>query len=96
MTLSALTEKLRKRVVEYRHDNRINTKINSPLNYIEIALGLTELAIDKNRPIAVEEEFWFKESWNIIHQLDRTEWDDIIDLYRSLAFKLGERNWFRN
>ena len=96
MTLGALSEKLRKRVTELRHDNRMHTKINAPLITIEIALGLTELAINKSRPISPEEEHWFHESWNIINQLERTEWDDIIDLYRSLAFKMGERNWFRN
>lgn len=95
MTLGALSEKLRKRVTELRHDSRMQTKINAPLITIEIALGLTELAIDKNRPVSPLEELWFTESWNIIDQLERTEWDDIIDLYRSLAFKMGERNWFR-
>ncbi|HRF77559.1 MAG TPA: hypothetical protein PLJ00_02925 [Chitinophagales bacterium] len=96
MTLGALSEKLRKRVTELRHDSRMQAKINAPLITIEIALGLTELAIDKNRPVSPDEEHWFHESWNIINQLERTEWDDIIDLYRSLAFKMGERNWFRN
>lgn len=95
MTLAALTDKLRKRITEYRHDNRMQSKINSPLNTIEIALALTEFALDKGRPIAVEEEHWFNESWNIIHKLEGTDWDDIIDLYRNLAYKLGERNWFR-
>lgn len=95
MTLAAIAEKLRKRTTEYRHDTRGDTQINMPIIIVEIALGLTELAIDTNRPIAQDEEDWFNESWNIIHRLEKTEYEDIIDLYRSLKFKLNERNWFR-
>ncbi|MFI5171618.1 MAG: hypothetical protein ACHQFW_04465 [Chitinophagales bacterium] len=95
MTLAAIAERLRKRLTEYRQANRFNTKINTPISMIEIALNLTELAIDRNRPIDPAEEIWFKESWSIIQPLEKTEWEDIIDLYRNLAFKLNERNWFR-
>lgn len=95
MTLAGITERLRKRMIEYRYTNRFNTKINSAIIYIETALNLTELAIDRNRPIEISEEQWFNESWTIIQPLEKTEWEDIIDLYRSLAFKLKERNWFR-
>ncbi|MBK7036084.1 MAG: hypothetical protein KBF42_10305 [Chitinophagales bacterium] len=95
MTLAALAEKLRKRLTEYRQTNRFDTKINSAINCIEIALGLTEFALDKSRPIEVYEESWFEESWTIIKPLEDTEWEDIIDLYRTLGFKLKERNWFR-
>ncbi len=95
MTLAAVAEKLRKRTTEYRQENRMETKINTPIIIVEIALGLTELAIDRNRAIAQDEEDWFNESWNIIHRLEKTEYEDIIDLYRNLKFKLSERNWFR-
>ena len=95
MTLAALTEKLRKRLTEYRHTNRFDTKINSAINCIETALNLTEFALDKNRPVEPFEEHWFHESWSIIKPLEDTEWEDIIDLYRTLGFKLKERNWFR-
>lgn len=95
MTLAAIAEKLRKRTTEYRQTQRLDTQINTPLIIVEIALGLTELAIDRNRAISEDEEDWFNESWNIIHRLEKTEFEDIIDLYRSLKFKLNERNWFR-
>lgn len=95
MTLSGVTGQLRKRLTEYRHTNRFDTKIHAPINMIENALNLTEFAIDKNRPIAVDEEFWFDGGWELIHKLERTEWDDIVDLYRELGYKVKERNWFR-
>ena len=95
MTLAGLTERLRKRLIEYRYTNRFDTKINSAIIYIETALNLAELAIALSRPIEISEEQWFNESWTIIQPLEKTEWEDIIDLYRSLAFKLKERDWFR-
>lgn len=95
MTLSGIAEKLRKRLTEYRQAHRIDTKINSAINVIEIALNFTEFALDKSRAVEVYEEHWFMESWIIIQPLEDTEWEDIIDLYRTLGFKLKERNWFR-
>lgn len=95
MNLAATTERLRKRLIEYRYTNRFDTKIHAEINTIEMALNFAELAIDKRRPVAVEEEHWFTETWSAIHTLDKPEWTDIIDLYRNLGFKLRERNWFR-
>lgn len=95
MTLSAVVERLRKRMVEFRYSTRFDTKINATINSIEMSVNLTELAIDQKRAVMPEEEIWFHESWNMIHRLERTEWEDIIDLYRTLEFKIKERNWFR-
>jgi hypothetical protein len=86
---------LRKRLTEYRHTNRLDSKIQAHINIIETALNLTEMAIDKGRSISTEEEYWFTGGWGMIHQLERTEWDDLVDLYRELGFKVKERNWFR-
>ncbi|MBC8047613.1 MAG: hypothetical protein H7Y00_12510 [Fimbriimonadaceae bacterium] len=96
MTLAAITNILRKRITEYRHNNRINTSINEAINLIEIALNVTELGISNNRAIEISEEHWFEPDWKIIYALEKTEWDDLIDLYRELDFKVKERNWFRS
>ncbi len=95
MTLSATVERLRRRLIEYRFSNRFNTKIHTQINIIETALNLAEMGIDKNRTIQENEEHWFNESWDVIHILEKTEWEDILDLYRNMGFKLKERNWFR-
>ncbi|HMX04858.1 MAG TPA: hypothetical protein PK511_06260 [Chitinophagales bacterium] len=95
MTLGALTDKLRKRIVEFRWKHRFETKVSPAINFIEMALNITELAMVKSRPIDILEEHWFHEGWPVIHTLEDTEWEDIIDLYRTLTFKVQERNWFR-
>ncbi|MFN0276177.1 MAG: hypothetical protein ACKVPJ_10550 [Chitinophagales bacterium] len=95
MTLSAITNILRKRITEYRHTNRANSSIHEAINMIEIALNITELSISTARAVTETEESWFEPDWKIIHSLEKTEWDDLIDLYRELAYKVKERNWFR-
>ena len=95
MTLAGITSLLRKRLTEYRHAQRFDTKMHAPINIMETALNITELAIDKSRPIKPDEEYWFDEAWPLIHKLEMTEWDDLVDLYRELGFKVKERNWFR-
>ncbi len=95
MTLAAITQMLRKRLVEYMFDNKRTQRIQPAINIIEIALCIAELGIEKQRQIAPEEEHWFNESWDIIKTLEKTDWEDIIDLYRNLEFKVKERNWFR-
>ncbi|MBC8173401.1 MAG: hypothetical protein H7X71_05780 [Chitinophagales bacterium] len=95
MTLASITNICRKRITEYRHNNRVNTSINEAINLLEIALNITELGISKNRPVEITEEQWFEPDWKIIYALEKTEWDDLIDLYRELIYKVQERNWFR-
>jgi len=95
MTLAAIANILRKRITEFRHSNRVNAGINEAVNRIEIALNISELGISKNRIIEISEEIWFEPDWKIIHTLERTEYDDLIDLYRELIYKVEERNWFR-
>lgn len=96
MTLAAVVELLRKRLEEYRHANRMHTRIQAPVNILEIALNIAELAIDKNRPLSDEDVQWFRESWQVIHCFENTEWEDLTDLYRTLTHKMEERNWFRS
>lgn len=96
MTLSAVAEKLRKRVTEYRWQKRFDLKVSPAANFIEMALNLTEMALVKQRPVTTDEEQWFHEGWPVIHILEDTEWEDMIDLYRTMTFKLEERNWFRH
>ncbi len=95
MTLSAIVGKLRKRIVEYRWHKRFDTQMYAAVDYIEIALNLAELSIIQQRAISTEEEYWFHEAWPVVHTLEDTEWEDIIDLYRTMAYKLAERNWLR-
>jgi hypothetical protein len=95
MTLAAIANILRKRLSYYRHTNRANTSINEAVNCIEIALNITELGISANHPIDKPDEKWFQPDWSIILALDKTEWDDMSDLYRELCYKVKERNWFR-
>lgn len=96
MTLAGVADKLRKRIVEYRWKHRLDTQIHPAINFIETALNLAELGILRTRPISIDEESWFHEGWPVIQKLEDTDWEDIIDLYRTLTFKLEERNWFRN
>lgn len=96
MTLGAVVSKLRRRVIEYRWHTRFETKMHQAVDYIEIALNLAELSIVQNRAISTEEESWFHEGWPVVHSLEETEWEDIIDLYRTMTFKLTERNWMRS
>lgn len=95
MTLATITEKLRKRIIEFRWHHRFETKMHPAVDYMEIALNLAELGIVHQRPIAQDEEQWFHEGWPVIHKLEDTEWEDMIDLYRTMTFKLEERNWLR-
>ncbi|HNW00385.1 MAG TPA: hypothetical protein PKL06_13505 [Chitinophagales bacterium] len=95
MTLGAVVSKLRKRMIEYRWHTRFETSMHQAADYIEIALNLAELSIVQSRPVTPEEEVWFHEGWPVVHSLEDTEWEDIIDLYRTLTFKLSERNWMR-
>lgn len=96
MTLAAITNILRKRITEYRQHNRITPTVNEAVDIIEIALNITELGLAKNRIIPAQEEQWFTPDWKIILALEKTEWDDLIDIYREVIFKVQERNWFRN
>lgn len=95
MTLSAISNILRKRITEYRHNNRASSSIHEAINIIEIALCIAEISISNGRKILETEERWFEPDWKIIHALEKTEWDDLIDLYRELGYKVKERNWFR-
>jgi hypothetical protein len=73
----------------------MDMKVSPAINVIEMALNVTELGLVKSRPVDVLEEHWFHDAWAVIHTLEDTEWEDIIDLYRTLTFKVEERNWFR-
>ena len=95
MTLGALTQVLRKRLTEFRHENRRSHTIFEAVNMIEIALNIAELGTIKERPVSDDEQIWFQPDWKIIHSLDKTDYDDLTDLFRELIFKVEERNWFK-
>jgi len=96
MTLAAINDKLRRRITEYRWQMRLVPKLQPALNYVEIALNISELAVMLQRPITLEEEEWFHEGWPVVHTLEDTEWEDLIDLYRTMTYKIQERNWLRS
>ena len=75
-----VTQKLRTRLAEFRNEH-INQEQSIHISTLEIALGLVEFAIQKNRKINLDEKQWFNGGREIDLVLGNSEWEDIRDLY---------------
>lgn len=87
---------LRKRLTEYRNYKlESGTETSIHINAIEMALGLVEYAIEKERPIQKEEEVWFDAGMPVYRVLESSEWEDISGLYNQLVEHVKKMNFFR-
>ncbi len=87
---------LRKRLTEYRNyklESATETSIH--INAIEIALGLVEYALEKDRAIKIEEEIWFDAGYQIYRLLESSEWEDLIGLYNQLVEETKKMQFYR-
>lgn len=96
MEIEEIVMALRKRIVDFRESQLY--KNSKPIrffgNAISIAVDLTDLAINNNRPILPEERYWFEGSYLIDNSLTG-EWEDISSLYKKLI-KIVKQNDFYN
>jgi hypothetical protein len=84
-------EKLRRRLIEYRiYKQDKETSIH--INALEIALNLTEFAIEKKYQISKEEQKWFNADMELIQILENSEWEDLLVGYFELKKYLANLN----
>ena len=91
-----LIKKLRNKLTEYRHSVFVNKgEASIHINSIDIALGLAEFGLEKNREIRKEEEGWFNAGFHLDSILMNGKWADLVDLYYELVTEVEKRNYFR-
>jgi len=87
---------LRKRLTEYRsYKLESGTETSIHINAIEMALGLVDYGVEKERPIQKEEEIWFDAGIHIYRVLESSEWEDISGLYNQLVEHVKAMRFFR-
>ncbi len=92
--LNELLSKIRLRLSEYRF-HKIGEVTSIHINAIEIAVCLTEYALEVKRPINKDEKRWFDALWQITHVLENSDWEDLIDLYIKLVDEVEKNKFFR-
>jgi len=82
-------------LTEHQNDKLKNHDISTVINPIEIALSLSEYSYNNERLIEPNEEIWFNVSFPMIHSLQGTKWDKLLDSYTELVELAKENNFFR-
>ena len=90
--LNTIRNKLRKRLSEYRYF-KIGKGTSIHINAIDMSLCFADFAIDENRKIHEYEKRWFEAGWQLIHVLENSEWEDLLELYFDLKSELEEKNY---
>ena len=98
MEINLIIEELRDRINEFRLSSEL-FKTNSIYQYnynaITIAISLTEIGINEERPIKDNEMVWFKGHRYIEDTFGANDdWKDIYKLYYDLVQFVKEKNYF--
>lgn len=89
-TLSSLREEINK----YRED-RGKSYISADVVAVEVAAGIVEFALKKNKSIEPNEEYWFEAAYPLAYSLDGTEWEKIYQYYKDLVTYVRAYAYFR-
>lgn len=87
--------KLRRRVCQYRLHQRSET-ISPHVNAVDIVLSLVDYAVRDRRPIAVEEEHWFKAGMYLVYTFENSEWEDIATEFENIVDTTEQMQFFRD
>ena len=93
-----LIENLRNRTNEFRNSIDFNRGGSLTLfftNVIQISICLSEIGLLRGREISVQEEYWFQAYYHLTFELSGSDFQDLLDNYRSLVTEIERRNYFR-
>lgn len=93
--MELIVKELRRNLINYKEKNH-SSKIDTTVNFIEIALCLVEYGLIDKRPIKAEEENWFNAGMQVDYIFPSgSEWYILAEYYHMMCDEAERNNFFR-